>query len=91
MKKLFLSVIGLYLGILAAFSQYSKAVDSAQFKPRRLSFEEANIISSYYRQDGNNSAVTGGIGTEQLSDYSGIFQLSTNKEFDCSCVGTHNE
>jgi len=75
MKKLFLSVIGLYLGILAAFSQYSKAVDSAQFKPRKLSFEEANIISSYYRQDGNNSAVTGGIGTEQLNDYSGIIQL----------------
>lgn len=75
MKKLFLSVIGLYLGILAAFSQYTKAVDSAQFKPRKLSFEEANIISSYYRQDGNNSAVTGGIGTEKLSDYSGIFQL----------------
>ncbi|MES2328382.1 MAG: DUF3570 domain-containing protein [Bacteroidota bacterium] len=75
MKKLFLSVIGLYLGILAAFSQYNKAVDSARFKQRKLSFEEANIISSYYRQDGNNSAVTGGIGTEKLSDYSGIFQL----------------
>jgi len=75
MRKLSLTVIGLYLGILAAFSQYTKAVDSAQFKPRTLSFEEANIITSYYQQDGNNSAVTGGIGTEKLSDYSGAFQL----------------
>ncbi len=75
MKKLSLTVIGLYIGVLAAFSQSGKSVDSATFKPRKLSFEEANIISSYYQQDGNNSAVTGGIGTEKLSDYSGIFQL----------------
>jgi hypothetical protein len=75
MKKLSLTVIGLYIGVLAAFSQFSKAVDSAQFKPRKLSFEEANIITSYYHQDGNNSAVTGGKGTEKLSDYSGVFQL----------------
>lgn len=75
MRKLSLTVIGLYIGILAAFSQYTKAVDSARFKPSKLSFEEANIITSYYHQDGNNSAVTGGIGTEKLSDYSGVFQL----------------
>lgn len=75
MKKLTLTVIGLYIGMLAAFSQYTKSVDSAQFKPRQLSFEEANIISSYYHQDGNNSAVTGGIGTEKLTDYSNVFQL----------------
>lgn len=68
-------MIGLYLGILAAHSQYNKPADTVQYKPRQLSFEEANFISSYYRQDGNNSAVTGGIGTEQLNDYSAVFQL----------------
>lgn len=34
---------------------------------------EANFMSSYYNQDGNNSAVTGGVGTEKLTDYSNVF------------------
>jgi hypothetical protein len=34
---------------------------------------EANFMSSYYNQDGNNSAVTGGIGTEKLTDFSNVF------------------
>lgn len=33
-------------------------------------FVEIDILSSYYSQDGNNGAVTGGIGTEQLTDVS---------------------
>ncbi|MEP6676438.1 MAG: DUF3570 domain-containing protein [Ferruginibacter sp.] len=73
MKKLFLSVIGMYLGILAAFSQTTGA--DTTYKKRRLKFEEANLVSSYYSQDGNNSAVTGGIGTEKLSDISNSFDV----------------
>ncbi|MCB9231655.1 MAG: DUF3570 domain-containing protein [Bacteroidia bacterium] len=30
---------------------------------------KADFLSSYYAQDGNNSPVTGGIGTEQLTDF----------------------
>ncbi|MFK7936759.1 MAG: DUF3570 domain-containing protein [Saprospiraceae bacterium] len=30
---------------------------------------DVNFLSSYYAQDGNNSPVTGGIGTEQLTDF----------------------
>jgi hypothetical protein len=67
MKKLLLSVIGMYIGILAAFSQTTS--DSA-YKNRKLSFEEANLVSSFYGQNGNNSSVTGGIGTEKLTDIS---------------------
>ncbi len=74
MKKLFLSVIGLYIGILSAFSQDGQFSDSAYSK-RKLSFEEANFVSSYYNQNGNNSAVTGGIGTEKLSDISNSIDL----------------
>ena len=37
---------------------------------------EFDILSSYYSQDGNNSAVTGGIGTEKLTDFSNRFILS---------------
>ena len=33
---------------------------------------EANFLSSYYQQDGNNGAVTGGIDTEKLNDISNV-------------------
>jgi len=74
MKKLFLSVIGMYLTMLAALSQGNPKTDSV-YKPRKLTFEEANLVSSYYRQDGNNSAVTGGIGSEKLTDISNAIDL----------------
>jgi hypothetical protein len=74
MKKLTLGVISLYVGLLSAFSQ-TVNTDSSQYKSRKLSFEEANFVSSYYRQDGNNSAVTGGIGTEKLSDFANSLEV----------------
>ncbi len=67
MKKLLLSVIGLYIGLLSAFSQ--TGTDSV-YKKRKLSFEEANLVSSFYGQTGNNASVTGGIGSEKLTDIS---------------------
>src|SRR5476651_2267405 len=79
MKKLSLTVIGLYIGILAAFSQQAKPTDSAAYKSRTLSFEEANFVSGYYRQDGNNSAVTGGIGSEKLTDISNSLEIKLNR------------
>lgn len=66
MKRICLSVVGIFLTIFSAFSQTTK--DSSSYKSRKLSFEEANLVSSYYKQDGNNSAVTGGSGTEKLTD-----------------------
>ena len=74
MKKLFLSVIGMYFTMLAALGQGTPQTDSV-YKPRKLTFEEANLVSSYYRQDGNNSAVTGGIGSEKLTDLSNTIDL----------------
>lgn len=38
--------------------------DSSNYIKRKLKIEEVNFISSYYSQNGDNSAVTGGIGTE---------------------------
>lgn len=58
--------MGIFLTIFASFAQTAK--DSSSYKSRKLSFEEANLVSSYYKQDGNNSAVTGGLGTEKLTD-----------------------
>lgn len=78
MKRICLSVVGLVLTLFSAFAQPS-VKDSSQYKSRKLSFEEANLVSSYYHQDGNNSAVTGGIGTEKLTDYSGSIEVKFSK------------
>jgi hypothetical protein len=74
MKKICLSVVGIFLTLFAAFAQTSPK-DSSEYKSRKLTFEEANLVTSYYRQDGNNSAVTGGIGTEKLSDISNVLDV----------------
>lgn len=37
---------------------------------------EVDFLFSYYHQEGNNSAVTGGSGTEKLSDYSSMILLN---------------
>ncbi len=78
MKKLSLSVLGFYIGMLAAFSQKSQDTDSA-YKSRKLKLEEVNLVSSYYRQDGNNATVTGGIGSEKLTDISNTVDLTISK------------
>src|SRR5512141_8005 len=74
MRKICLSVAGIFLLLFSGFAQNTPK-DSTNYKSRKLTFEEANCVTSYYRQDGNNSAVTGGIGTEKLSDYSGAFEV----------------
>lgn len=48
------------------FSQVAK--DSMQFKKRVLETTEVDFLLSYYKQDGTMSAVSGGIGLEELTD-----------------------
>src|SRR2546423_3109957 len=74
MRKLSLTAIGMYLSILSSFSQ-----DSSQYKSRKLRLDEINFVSGYYRQDGNNSAVTGGVGTEKLTDFANTIELQFSK------------
>lgn len=74
MKRICLSVAGIVLTLFASFAQTSPK-DSAGYKSRKLSFEEANLVSSYYKQDGDNSAVTGGIGTQKLTDISTVIDV----------------
>ena len=78
MKKICLSVVGIILTLFSAFAQPA-VKDSSEYKSRKLTFEEANLVSSYYRQDGNNSAVTGGIGTEKLTDIASVIDVKLNK------------
>jgi hypothetical protein len=73
MKKLILTA-----GLLSFFwSSALKAQNTAEDKPlKKLTFEEANFVSSYYSQKGNNAAVTGGIGSEKLTDVGGSFNVA---------------
>jgi hypothetical protein len=78
MKKLYLSVLAMYLGILSAFSQ-NAAEDSSAYKNRKLKLDEVNFVSGYYHQNGDHSAVTGGIGTEKLTDFANTIELKLSK------------
>lgn len=51
-------------------------VTDTAFKSRKLKMDEISLVSSYYRQDGNNAAVTGGIGTQKLSDIANIIDIN---------------
>jgi Protein of unknown function (DUF3570) len=77
MRKLSLAVIGMYIGVLGAFSQ--TATDSSAYKNKKLKISEINFVTGYYHQDGDHSPVTGGIGTEKLSDIATTFELKLNK------------
>jgi hypothetical protein len=79
MKKICLTVVGLYFGLLSAFSQ-SYNVDTTSYKKQNLKLEEVNLVSGYFNQDGNHSAITGGIGSQKLSDVSNVFELKFVKQ-----------
>lgn len=75
MRKLSLSVIAFFFQVLSAFSQ----ADNSVYRERKLHVEEINFITAYYNQDGNNAAVTGGIGTEKLWDDANTLEVKMVK------------
>lgn len=82
MKKIYLHVLFMYFGILSTYAQTrpepAKA-DSSKYHSRKLKIDEINLVSAYYHQNGNNSAVTGGIGTEKLNDFANTIDLQMSK------------
>ncbi|MFN8354113.1 MAG: DUF3570 domain-containing protein [Spirosomataceae bacterium] len=75
MKKLTIA-IGLYISMLGGAKAQEKSLYyNPNYQNRTLKLEEVNLVSSYYHQNGNNSAVTGGIGTEQLTDFGNTIDL----------------
>ncbi|NJM25185.1 MAG: DUF3570 domain-containing protein [Bacteroidia bacterium] len=77
MHKISLAAVGICLFTLAGFSQ--TPIDSSKYGNRKLKLEEINFVSSYYHQDGDNSAVTGGIGTERLTDFATTIDVRLSK------------
>ncbi|HEU5054292.1 MAG TPA: hypothetical protein VFT78_14330, partial [Hanamia sp.] len=79
MKKICLTVVGLYFWVLSAFSQQYN-VDTSSYQNQKLKLDEVNLVSGYFNQDGNHSAVTGGIGTQKLNDVSNVIELKFVKQ-----------
>src|SRR5437764_2833986 len=76
MRKICLSVVGLFLFYFGGWAQSSSSDD---YKSMKLKVEDVNIVSGYYMQSGNHSAVTGGIGTQKLTDVSNTIDLKMVK------------
>jgi len=80
MRKIYLGVLALYLGILSSHAQTKVPVkDSSNYETRKLKIDEVNFVSGYYHQNGNNSAVTGGIGTENLTDFANTLDVQLSR------------
>lgn len=74
MKKIFILIATLVLSIHFVTAQVA---DSTKvYKKRVLETTEVDFLSSYYSQDGDNAAVSGGIGSEELTDVTGTFIVS---------------
>ncbi|MEP7164719.1 MAG: DUF3570 domain-containing protein [Ferruginibacter sp.] len=76
MKRIFFTAAGIF-ALLQAYAQ--NVPDSSGFRSRKLKMEEINLVSSYYSQDGNNAAVTGGIGSEKLTDLANVFDIKLTR------------
>lgn len=70
MKKICLTVVGMYFLYFHGFSQ-DAARDSSGYKPKKLTLNEVNIVSSYYDQTANKSSVMGG-----RNDYKGVADVT---------------
>ncbi|HEX4373208.1 MAG TPA: DUF3570 domain-containing protein [Puia sp.] len=64
MKKRYL-VFGVMVAALSSKAQ----VQDSSFQKKKLAKSDIEVAFSYYHQNGNHSAITGGIGTEKLNVY----------------------
>ena len=72
-------IIALYISLVSALAQAVEKTDSAQYTSRKLKVEEVNFATAYYHQEGNNAAVTGGVGSEKLTDAATTLELRMTK------------
>ena len=78
MRRVCLTVTGMCMMMLHAFSQATPR-DTSAYKPRSLRLDEIEIVSSYYDQTANKSAVSGGqtgpMGDADVTDLSNGIEL----------------
>ncbi|MBF4473465.1 DUF3570 domain-containing protein [Flavobacterium sp. HJJ] len=77
MKRIFISGFALLAFFQLKAQNVSK--DTTNYENRKLKVEEVNLVSSYYTQNGDNSAVTGGIGSEHLTDIANTIDVKLVK------------
>lgn len=77
MKKIVIT--GFALLAFFRMTAQTTASDSTFYKKTDLKIEEINLVSSYYKQDGNNAAVTGGVGSEKLTDIANTIDVKLLK------------
>ncbi len=77
-KYVVLKIFGLiFFALIATQLAIGQSQDSTQvYKKRVLETTEIDFLSSYYSQDGDNAAVSGGLGTEELTDVTAAFIVS---------------
>lgn len=80
-------IIAFYISILNAFSQEA---DTVIYRSRKLKVDEVNFVTSYYRQDGSNAAVTGGIGSEKLTDFATTLDIRVSKVDSKKRINSYN-
>jgi len=68
MRILISIVLLLFVVTGASFAQEGPETGEETFKKRVLENTEIDLLAGYYSQDGENAAVTGGRGTEELTD-----------------------
>jgi len=75
--KIYQMKIVIILICLFCFGTTFSQKDSTNvFKKKVLETAEINFLTSYYGQNGKNASVTGGIGTEKLSDFTSTIVVS---------------
>jgi len=60
--------------VVSLYTPVEEPRDSS-YSPRGLYIDEINLVSSYYLQNGDHSPITGGIGTEHVTDFSSGLDL----------------
>ncbi|QRM90394.1 DUF3570 domain-containing protein [Lacinutrix sp. WUR7] len=55
--------------LFAIGNTFAQQDSTAVYKKRVLETTEVDFLTSYYSQDGDNASVTGGIGSEELTDF----------------------
>lgn len=64
------------LFLIVSMLGFSQEKEKSTYKKRVLETIEVDLLSSFYLQDGDNAAVTGGIGTEEMTDITGTMIVS---------------
>ncbi|MEP2281412.1 DUF3570 domain-containing protein [Maribacter sp.] len=72
--KLIVSIAALFVFTVSHAQQAKDSVKT--YKKRVLETTEVDFLTSYYSQDGDNAAVSGGLGTEDLTDFTGTFVVA---------------